>query len=805
MRVPLSWLQEWVDVPWDVDELAERLTAVGLAIEAIERPGAEVSGVIVARIDEVKPHPAADRLWVVTIDTGRGTATVVTGAGNARPGAFAIYAAPGARLAGGLEIRERSFRGVLSQGMLCSTWELGLPTAAKTEEDRLAEGLLLLEGGSSVRPGADAGPLLGLGEPVLVLDLTPNYAAHCQSILGVAREVAALTGAGLHPPAAPVVEPAETAADAFTRVEIRAEDGCGCYIARVLDGVSVGRSPLWLQRRLQLAGMRPINNVVDVTNYVMLETGQPLHAFDYDRLQEGRIVVRRARAGERLLTLDGEERRLEPGDLVIADAERPVALAGIMGGAETEVSQQTRRVLLEAAHFEPLGILRTSRRMGLRTEASGRFEKGLDPEGVEPASARAAAWIAALAGAKLLAGRVAAVARNEAPRRIPWRPQRINGLLGTDLSETELRDLLGRYGFIVENDGVRVPSYRTDVFGEADLAEEVARLYGYDRIPSRLPSGAPATAGRSRWQVELLTVRRHLVGCGFSEVTTFSFAPADLGDRLHLPDDHPWRQALRLANPMNEDQAALRTTLLGSMLEVVRYNRRRRNDALALFEIGTTYLPDGEGLPREPKRLMLAAAGDLRPRHWQGHAEPADVYLLKGVLERLAQRLGRELAFRPEPQPFLHPGRAAAVYAAGGAVGYLGELHPDLIETWELPPRLVVAEVDLSAWLAAEAQVTRFQPLPRFPAVERDVAFVLPLTVPAARAEAVIREHAGPWLEQLTLFDVYQGEPVPAGCRSLAYALRYRAADRTLTDAEVDEVHERVRQALAAELGATLR
>lgn len=809
MRVPLSWLKEWVDVPWEVGELADRLTAVGIEVDTIEYPGSDITGVVLARIVDVTRHPQADRLWVCKLDIGRDVVTVVTGAPNVTDGknAWVIYAPPGAQLQGGVQIGTREVRGVESQGMLCSTWELGLPSDAKTDEERLAEGVLLLPADQSFKPGDDARPVLQLGEPVLVLELTPNLAAHCQSILGVAREIAAITAQPLRVPPLPEVEEIEEDVSRLTRVNIDAPDGCTCYIARIIDGVEIGPSPLWLRRRLQLAGMRPINNVVDVTNYVMLEMGQPLHGFDHDRLAEGRIVVRRAHAGERIITLDGNERELSASDLVIADAHEPVALAGIMGGANSEVTPSTRRVLLESAHFTPQGILRTSRRTGLRTEASVRFEKGLDPTGPEPASRRAAVLIAALARGRLIKGRVAAQASPVTRKLIPLRPDYINGLLGTNLPADVIKDHLQRYGFVIRGEQVEVPDHRTDVHGEADLAEEVARLYGYDRIPAVPPPGTAVGSGRSDTDRVFLNLKRKIVSCGFTEITTFSFAAASLPDQLRLPQDHPQRRAIKIANPMSEDQAALRTTLLGGALTVIRNNARHRLDNLALFELGTVYLPDPESdtLVTEDRHLLLAACGDLRPRHWQSKPETADVYFLKGVLERLAHYLRRDLTIAGAQLPFLHPGRSATLRCNDVDLGYLGELHPDLCEEWELPPRVVVAEVNLSRWMAQPALAWELRPIPRFPAIERDVAFELPDTIPAIEAEQLIRREGGQWLESVTLFDVYRGKQVAEGNRSLAYTLRYRAPDRTLTDEAVDAVHNRVRQALVEELGATLR
>lgn len=812
MRVPVEWLREWVDFPWDAETLAERLTQVGLEVEGIERPGEEVAGIVAARVEHVEPISGTD-LRLVVVDAGRHQARVVTAAANVAAGDLVAYAPPGARLAQGRTIEARTIQGVVSEGMLCSAAELGLPAPAG-EAERLAAGLLHLDDLGAPAPGDDLVARLGLGEPVIVLELTPNYAAHCQSILGVAREVAAICGGTVKTPQLPAAEPDDrpfadpsTAEPTPAEVVIDAPDLCSRYLAHVLAGVRVGPSPLWMQRRLQQCGMRPINNVVDITNYVMLETGQPLHAFDAELVGDQRIIVRRASPGEQITTLDGQTHTLAADDLVIADPRRAIALAGVMGGANSEVSDRTTTVLLEAAHFKAEAVAKTARRLGIRTDASARFEKGVDPLGVAAAAARAAGLIARYANARQIGAGVDRQAVPFEPLRLPYRPERINRLLGTGLSETEIRACLQHYGFSVDGQTVAVPSYRSDIHGEADLAEEVARLHGYDRIPAALPTGAPATAGRTPLERDLRTTRRYLTATGFTEIMTFSFIDEGHADRLRLPAADPQRRAIRIANPMSEDQAVLRTQLLGQMLDTLAANARRREADQRLFEIGTVYLPvEGRPLPDERLRLILAAMGRTRPAHWSEAAPQVDVLWLKGIVEHLAVRLQRPLRVeQTRAQHALHPGRSGVLTAAGREIGYIGELHPDLLDEYELPERVVVAELDLSGWLQTERLPFTYRPLPRYPAVERDVALVLPEQIPASRVEQVIVDHGGEWLEAVTLFDVYQGDPVPAGCRSLAFTLRYRASDRTLTDEEVDRVHARVREALASTLDAQLR
>lgn len=568
--------------------------------------------------------------------------------------------------------------------------------------------------------------------------------------------------------------------------------------------------------------MRSINNLVDVTNYVMLETGQPLHAFDFDKIRGRRIIVRRARDGESLTTLDGAERRLTGEDLVIADDAGAVAIAGVMGGMDCEVSPETVNVLLESAHFDHLAVRRTARRLGLRSEAAARFEKGTDPDGCLFAAGRAAALMRELSGGTVLAGAVDVCPRPVAPRRIRLRPERVNALLGTGLSSEAIAALLRRLGLDVAGaeagagwrEGgdhllVTVPTRRPDIEGEADLAEEVARMYGYNRIPTTFPRSpvAPHPPGPERSLVE--SVREVCLATGLNEVVTFSFHSPAAWDRLGLPPDDPRRLAIPLANPLSEEQGVMRTCLMPLLLDVVAANVRHRLADVAVFEVGRVYRPERlplQDLPEERLSLGIVLAGDLAPATWQGAARPADFFALKGLVETVCDRLGLPGSeYAGGEVPAFHPGRAARLRLDGREVGILGEIHPAVQAVYELPGRVYVAELDLTALLGLARPARIFRPLPRFPAVDRDLAFALPADVPAGRVEAIIRRNAGPLLADLRLFDVYQGAPVPDGWRSLAYALAYQAPDRTLTDDEVEAVHDGIRRALRDELGATLR
>ncbi|WP_027717716.1 phenylalanine--tRNA ligase subunit beta [Desulfovirgula thermocuniculi] len=808
MRVSLKWLRDYVDVPLEAEELAERLTMAGVAVGAVYRPGREVAGVVTGRIERVEPHPNADKLVVCRVNTGDGELRqIVTGAPNVREGQVVPVALEGARLAGGAVIKRARFRGVESCGMLCSGQELGLDP--KTMPPDQAHGIMVLPPDTPL--GADVRPLLGLDDAILELDLTPNR-GDCLSVIGVAREVAALLGLPLRLPETEVAAAPGSSLEGRVRVDILDPGLCRRYVALLFTGIKVGPSPLWLQERLRAAGMRPISNVVDITNYVMLEMGQPLHAFDYRALKDGHIIVRRAQPGETVVTLDGVERRLDPEMLVIADPGGPVAIAGIMGGLHTEVTEKTAEVLLESAYFNPTSIRRTSRALGLRSEASLRFEKGIDLEGCLAAARRAAYLVARLGVGEVVAGAVDNYPLPQERRVVVLRPERVAQVLGVDVPPQETRELLGRLGFEVrEGEGrqmlVKVPSYRVDVSREIDLVEEVARAYGYQRIPATLPCGPTTKGFRTRRQELLRRVGGVLVGCGLSEVITYSFISPASFDRLRLPPESPLRKALKLQNPLSYEQSVMRTTLLPGLLEVLVRNFNRRVTSGAIFELGRVFYPkDGEVLPEE--RLLLAAAAmGQAASGWNRQPVQLDFYFLKGVLEVLAERLGLPaLDYERERQnPAFHPGRAARVVAEGRELGVLGEIHPDVLEDYGLGARACAFELDLEAVLEMATREPRYQPLPRYPGVRRDIALVVPREVSCGEILRVIREAGGENLRQVQLFDVYEGRQIKKGYRSMAFSLFFQAVDRTLTDEEVAARVEAISAAAARELGAELR
>jgi phenylalanyl-tRNA synthetase beta chain len=786
MKVPLSWLREFVPVEAPVDELAERLSLSGLAVEEIIRTGEGISGVVVGEVRAVREHPNADNLMLVRAYDGSIERNIVCGARNYVVGDRVPLALPGARLPGGMEIGERKVRGEVSQGMMCSARELRL------SEDHT--GIMVLDADAPL--GADLVRALELDDVVLHLDVTTNR-GDCLSIVGVAREVAALYRLPLTVPQ-PVLD--ESAVAASERATVRIEDARGCprYLARVVENVTVGPSPWWMRRRIIAAGMRPISNVVDVTNYVLLERGQPLHAFDLSTLASATIVVRKPRRGERIATLDGQERALERDDLVIADAERPVAVAGVMGGADTEVSDKTTSLLLEAAYFEPLRIRRTAARLKLRSEASMRFERGADPEAVPAAAARAAELLARVAGGTVLRGAIDVYPRPFKPRTVRLRAARANALLGIDEPAAEMASALASLGCEVETSRtvlrVTTPSWRPDLQIEEDLVEEVARLHGYWRIPETLPEGARA-GGLTPQQRRARLARRLLLGAGLSEAQTLSLLPPWVPDRFGFGDDHPMRAAARVGNPLSAEESVLRDAIRPGLLLAAQRNVARRVLPVRLFEMGTVFARSGSGVDEEARVAWLMTGP--APGGWHTGDRALDFYDASGALAYVLDGLG--IAYRLEQfagEPGFHPGRTARVYVNEEVVGIVGELLPEVAEAFELPARVAVAELSLAP-LLAEPPVDATAP-PRLPAVARDVALVVPAEVPAAEVAATIRAAAGGLLGSLDLFDVYRGEQLGEGKVSLAYALTLRDPERTLTDEDADAAMTRIAEAARA-------
>ncbi len=797
MRISLRWLNDYVQINLPPEELAHRLSMAGLEVEAIEKLGDFWDSIRVGRVVRLEKHPNADRLWLATVDLGDRQETVVTGAPNLREGVKVPFAPVGAKLidpAQGklVELRAARIRGIESRGMVCSEAELGI------SDDH--SGIMILPDDAPV--GA---PLREyLGDVVLDAKPSPNR-PDWFSLLGIAREVGALTGQPVTEPPAEYAE-AGPPVGALVQVEIADPDLCLRYCATVITGLKIGPSPEWLQRRLRAAGMRPINNVVDVTNYVMLEWGQPLHAFDLDRVIGRRIIVRRARPGERLVTLDGQDRALPPDALVIADAERAIGLAGIMGGANSEVSETTTAIVLESANFHPTNIRRTATALGLRTEASIRFERAIRPELTVPAARRATALILELAGGQAAQGMVDLYPGQKPETEVTVTAAQIKRLLGTDIPGPEVHRVLGLLGCRVEEPEpgvyrVRPPFWRSDLNIREDIIEELARIIGYDNMPTTMPAGPlPEPIFDPRRDLEE-AVRDILVGCGLQEVLTYSLVSKTL---LDLFDRNGAPEPLRLVNPMSAEQEYLRTSLRPSLVNTLATNRRRGEvGPVKIFEIGRVYWARPDDLPLELKRVVGVLSGPAGPRVWNRPERELDFYDAKGVLETLFWRLGVDVRFEPGTDPDLHPGKTAVCLVGNARVGVVGELHPRLIDAFELRERPQLFEIDFERLAELPRNSRAYRPVPRYPAVEQDIALVVAETVPAGRLVDIVQ--GTPYLERVDVFDVYTGPPLSPGEKSVGLGLVFRAPDRTLTEAEVRQLVERLVRRLERAVGARLR
>jgi phenylalanyl-tRNA synthetase beta chain len=793
MRVPIGWLKDYVPLEVTVPDLVRLLNFSGTKVETVHQPSGAIAGVVVAKVLSIEPHPNADNLTLVEVETSDGDRErVVCGAKNFAVGDLVPWALVGARLPD-MVIAERKIRGEASRGMLCSGRELGV--------GKDHSGILVLP--PDARLGTEVSEVLGLNDTILELELTPNR-PDCMGMIGIAREVAALTGTTM---ALPVTD--TTPPDAAPAVPVELADLLGCprYVARSIQGVTVAPSPAWIAARLLAVGLRPISNVVDATNYVMMELGHPLHPFDAAKVTGGSIVVRRAGDGEAMTTLDGIDRKLTSEDLVIADPDRALALAGVMGGADSEVSPHTTAVILEAAYFDPASIGATSRRHGLRSEASARFERGMDPDVLPFAAARAAGLMSEIAG-----GATAAVAdvypAPIARPHIMLRPSRTDAVLGTHVNPDRQAQLLRSVAFTVSGgDGgldVEVPSFRPDVSREVDLIEEVARLEGLDKLPSTLPPGQ--LGGLNELQSADRILRRTLAGLGLHEAWTNSFmSPREL-DALRLADDHPARRAVVVANPMSEDEKLLRTTLLPGLLRAAEHNLARASGGAALFEVARVYEPDPAPLPQEPTALGGVFAGIRREQSWDSAARAWDFFAVKGIVVALLDSLRIPAPeFDPVAGMPFHPSRAAKVSLGETTLGMIGEIHPDVCGAFDVPRGTVAFEMAWAAIAAALPGRAAAASLPRYPASLIDLAIVVDAAQHAGDIERVIRTVGEPETTSVRLFDVYTGLQVPDGKKSLAFALELRANDRTLTEKDVTLVTRRILDELEDRFGARLR
>ncbi len=825
MRVPLEWLHDFCAPALEVRELASRLAMTGTEVDAIHRHGVDaLEFFVVGRVLAAQRHPHADRLSVCRVSVGEGdVAQIVCGAPNVAADQTVAVAQPGAIMADGTRLGTAKLRGVDSAGMILAEDELGIGTdhgGIMVLDDLLVPGE---DEADAIVPGTPLEDVLsGIATDVLDLEITPNR-PDCLGIYGVAREVHAATGAPLTPP--PWTEGLAPGWDCEVegvRIDVRDPDLCPRFTAVVYDDVTIAPSPPWLKARLMAAGQRPISNVVDITNYAMLLTGQPLHAFDLDRVAGGTLTVRRAAAGEEVTTLDGQVRRLDGEMVLIEDADGPTSIAGVMGGERSEVREDTTTVLMEVASWKGPNIHRTAQLLGLRSEASARFEKGLAPEQTVEAQAVAHRLMVDLCAATPRPALIDVGGEGPEPAVIELRARTVERLLGHAVATERQEEILRALGFGVQGGAsaaqteaapadallVTVPPFRRhDVTREADLVEEVARIDGLERLPATLPARRGAAGMLERPQRLRRRAEDVLVGRGLHEVVGWSFTSRELLDRLRLPADSPLREVVELENPMSEAQAVLRPTILGSLLDAARHNVAHGQPDLALFESGAVYRAGGGGpLPHEHHALAVLLHGALAPATWGTPVPPrAGFFAAKGLLAAVLDALRLEWQVTPANEPYLHPGRSAAVLVAGERVGWLGEVHPLVTRSWELGDPVAAFAVDLGRVVAAAPAVERYEDLTSHPAVRQDLAVVLPADVPAERVLAVTRDAGGAILTHAEVFDVYEGEQVGEGRRSLALHLEFRAPDRTLTDEDADRARGKIVDALGDQLEAVQR
>lgn len=795
MLVSYKWLQEYVEIPWDPQELADKLTLAGLEVEGIEPLTGDLSRVYVGYVLSCEKHPQADKLQICQVDVGKqGKYSIVCGAPNVAEGQKVPVALIGAKLPNGMEIVKTEIRGVTSAGMICSQQELGL------SED--SEGIWVLP--KELEKGAPLAETLDLDDVILDVSVYANR-PDCMSVLGIAREVAALTGGHVKMPAIDYTEKEETI-DEHTSITVKNTELCPRYTAALLDDISLDASPLWMQLRLRSAGMRPINNVVDITNYVMLETGQPLHAFDFDRLEERRLVVRTAHDGEEMVSLDGESRTLTPEMLMICDARDPKCIGGVMGGLDSEVTDDTSTILLETANFAALNVRRTSRALGLSSESSARFEKGIDASGTLFASKRAIHLLQNLAEAKVYAGHIDINSIHKEPTKIRFDLNEVKRILGIAISKKTMKTILESLDFTITeiNDvlwEITVPSHRPDVEIPADVVEEIVRIWGLEKVPASLPHDSSADGGQSERMTISDKLRQVLVGAGVQEALSYSFGRNDNNERL-LRFNQPM---IKIQNPISEDLVALRHSILPGILTAINLNASRQQSRVALFEIGATYIGDIQAnkQPKEEVQLAIALWGRRNPINWGLQEENYDFYDIKGLLETILPK-SSDLVWTKGDNPSFHPGRQGSIKYNGEEIAIYGEIHPAVLRNFKISGRVYAAEIYFERILELFALQPYFVELPKYPSVERDLAVVIDKSQPIGELMDYLQSLSGEILREVLVFDVYEGQPIAEDKKSVAFAFRFQA-DRTLKDQEVNQIIEQCLQGLQSKYGAEIR
>lgn len=796
MNLSMKWLSDYVTLDTTVKEFCAAMTMSGSKVEVATEEGSEIKNVVVGKLLSVVPHENSDHLVVCQVDVGQEQPIqIVTGAPNVKAGDIVPVALCGAELPNGVKIKKGKLRGVESNGMLCSLGELGL-----TVHDfpyAIADGIFLIQEDCQI--GQDIHEAIGLNDTSVEFEITSNR-PDCLSVTGLAREAAATYHVPLNLKK-PTFQGIDGNIQDELQVEIQNKEKCPRYAAGIVKNVKIAPSPRWIRERLRASGVRPINNLVDITNYVMLEYGQPMHAFDLRYVKDGKIVVRNAAEGETITTLDGVTRTLSPEMLVIADAEKPIAVAGVMGGEYSGIMEDTNTVVFESAYFEPVQVRRTAKKLGMRTDASARYEKGLDPEGCLRTLERAFELVELLGAGEPVRTHIDLNYNEKQRNRIPFDPEWINKFLGTDISREEMCDTMKMLEIEVDGDTCISPSFRIDLERPADLAEEVARIYGYNNIPSTVIKGV-ANASLTPKQKFRRTLENATVAVGCYGILTYSFISPKYFDKIALPADSSLRKTVVISNPLGEDTSVMRTTTLPSMLETLSLNYKNRNAAVALYEIGKEYLPTApDKLPEEPDRLTIGMYGD-----------DADFFTLKGMVKTILETAGlHDCTYKAcaTDTPFgetcaLHPGRSAVIYAGETPIGYLGEVHPTVQKNYEIGTRTYVAKLLIDEMQPlAQTEIT-YQPLPKFPAITRDLSLVCADKVPVGDLQAAMKKAVGNILEQITLFDVYKGEQIAAGMKSVSFSIRMRSHEGTLTDEQADAAMKRVLKALK-EHGATLR
>lgn len=808
MNTPMSWLKVYVpDLKAPVEEFVDAITLSGSHVEGYEKKDKNLEKIVVGKIEKIEKHPDADKLIICQVNIGaEQPIQIVTGAANVKEGDMVPTVLDGGRVAGGhdggplpeqgIKIKKGKLRGVESYGMMCAIEELGSSRDLYPEAPE--NGVYVFPEDAGVKPGEDAIEALGLHDAVVEYEITSNR-VDCFSMIGMAREAAATYGLPFHPP----VVPGTTKGGEVTKyasVEVEAKDLCPRYCARVVKNLKIGPSPKWMRERLASQGIRSINNLVDITNYVMEEYGQPMHAFDLDTIAEHKIVVKRAKDGDKFVTLDGQERTLDSNVLMICDGEKEIGIAGIMGGENSMVTDHISSLLFEAACFDGTNIRLSSKRIGMRTDASAKFEKGLDPNLALEAVNRACQLIEELGCGEVVDGVIDIYPNPVEPWSLPFEPEKMNHLLGMDIPEELMLEYFHRLGltYDMNKNELTIPTYRQDLHCMADLAEEVARLYGYDKLPSTLPRGE-ATVGKKQFHMLVEDVVRDVCeNNGFSGGMTYSFESPKVYDKLLIPQDSEKRKAIVIANPLGEDFSIMRTISLNGMITSLATNFNRRNRDARLYEIGNIYIPKQlplTELPEERKMLTLGMYG-------QG-----DFFNMKGVLEELFERLGLHHAFTYDPQggyPFLHPGRQAAIKHGEDVIGYIGQLHPEVVENYDMKGEAYVAVIDLPKLTELATFDRKYEGIAKFPASTRDLSMVMSKNIFVGQVEEVIKKYGGKLLENYELFDVYEGEQVGRGKKSVAYTMTFRAKDRNLEASEVNAITDKIVEALK-ELGIELR